>query len=149
MTIMMTIFVEIIDLGPANKKLDNKGSTGSMDRWYLRMNPKITMGCLPAFMVRGARKPKRIPPVTCWTTLMTLDGTKIMKDWNRLIVLQNPLPPLQRPRWFHWSWQAAFCPGRNYKTKSLGCSTDVECMMDCRAPLMWNWMDKKLIATLR
>ena len=29
------------------------------------MNPKITMGCLPAFMVRGARKPKRIPPVTC------------------------------------------------------------------------------------
>ena len=29
------------------------------------MNPKITMGCLPALMVRGARKPKRIPPVTC------------------------------------------------------------------------------------
>ena len=32
MTIMMTIIVETIDLRPANKKLDSKGSTGSMDR---------------------------------------------------------------------------------------------------------------------
>ena len=30
MTIMMTIIVEIIDLRPANKKLDSKGSTGSV-----------------------------------------------------------------------------------------------------------------------
>ena len=31
---------------------------------HLRTKPKITMGCLPALMVSGARKPKRIPPVT-------------------------------------------------------------------------------------